>query len=324
MTWTSSYHTQEFVPGFLFNNYKKTNFMGEIVKARYINPLIDWGFKRLFGSEVNKDILIEFLKVIFPEYEIEDITYIPAEQLGLMEEDRKAVFDVICRAKDGKDFLVEMQHATQEHFFERALYYTSFPIMKQGRKAHTDEVTGVKKEWNYELDGVYFLGILNFKYEDDDLIEHRYWLREATTGKTMTDKLKFVFIEVAKFDKKEDELDSDLDKWLYILKNLSMLLERPAALRNKIFKRIFDVAEIAGLNNIDRINYIKAMTTARDTFNQIEYAKKTSREEGLVKGREEERNSIVLKMLQNHLPVQIICDVTGLSVEDVLKLQKDS
>lgn len=298
--------------------------MGEIVKARYINPLIDWGFKRLFGSEVNKDILIEFLKVIFPEYEIEDITYIPAEQLGLMEEDRKAVFDVICRAKDGKDFLVEMQHATQEHFFERALYYTSFPIMKQGRKAHTDEVTGVKKAWNYELDGVYFLGILNFKYEDDDLIEHRYWLREATTGKTMTDKLKFVFIEVAKFNKKEDELDSDLDKWLYILKNLSMLLERPAALRDKIFKRIFDVAEIAGLNNIDRINYIKAMTTARDTFNQIEYAKKTSREEGLVKGREEERNSIVLKMLQNNLPVQIICDVTGLSVEDVLKLQKDS
>lgn len=62
------------------------------------------------------------------------------------------------------------------------------------------------------------------------------------------------------------------------------------------------------------------MTTARDTFNQIEYAKKTSREEG----REEERNSIVMKMLQNNLPVQIICDVTGLSMEDVLKLQKDS
>lgn len=62
------------------------------------------------------------------------------------------------------------------------------------------------------------------------------------------------------------------------------------------------------------------MTTARDTFNQIEYAKKTSREEG----REEERNSIVLKMLQNNLPVQIICNVTGLSMEDVLKLQKDS
>ena len=302
--------------------------MDEKIKARYIDPMVDWSFKRLFGSEVNKDILIEFLKVIFPEHEIEDITYIPAEQLGIMEDDRKAVFDVICRTKNGEEFIVEMQCATQKHFFERALYYTSFPIMKQGKKAQRDEETGIKEEWDYKLDGVYFLGVLNFRYEDDDLIEHRYLLREAITGKTMTDKLKFVFIEVAKFDKKEDELDSDLDKWLYILKNLSMLLERPAALRDKIFKRIFDVAEIAGLNNIDRINYIKDMTTARDTFNQIEYAKKTSREEGreegLVKGREEERNSIVLKMLQNNLPVQIICDVTGLSMEDVLKLQKDS
>ena len=78
------------------------------------------------------------------------------------------------------------------------------------------------------------------------------------------------------------------------------------------------------------------MTTARDTHNQIEYAKKTSleeglakgraegREEGRVEGREEERNSIVLKMLQNNLPIQTICDVTGLSVDEVLKLQKES
>ena len=66
------------------------------------------------------------------------------------------------------------------------------------------------------------------------------------------------------------------------------------------------------------------MTTARDTHNQIEYAKETGLEEGLAKGREEERNSIVLKMLKNNLPVQTICDVTGLSVEEVLKLQKES
>ena len=241
--------------------------MDERIKARYIDPMVDWSFKRLFGSEVNKDILIEFLKVIFPEHEIEDITYIPAEQLGIMEDDRKAVFDVICRTKEGKDFLVEMQYAPQEHFFERALYYTSFPIMKQGKKAQRDEETSIKKEWNYELDGVYFLGVLNFKYEDDDLIEHRYLLREATTGKTMTDKLKFVFVEVEKFNKSEDELATDFDKWLFILKNLSKLLERPAALRDKIFSRLFDVAEYASLDNIDKQNYVKAMTTARDIHN---------------------------------------------------------
>ena len=314
--------------------------MDERIKARYIDPMVDWSFKRLFGSEVNKDILIEFLKVIFPEHEIEDITYIPAEQLGIMEDDRKAVFDVICRTNDGKEFIVEMQCATQKHFFERALYYTSFPIMKQGKKAQRDVESGIRNEWNYELDGVYFLGVLNFRYEDDDLIEHRYMLREATTGKTMTDKLKFVFIEVEKFSKGVDELTTDFDKWLYILKNLSKLLERPAALRDRIFSRLFDVAEYASLDNIDKQNYVKAMTTARDTHNQIEYAKETGLEEelakgreegraegraqGLEEGREEGRYDLILKMVQNDLPIQTICEITGLSLEEVTKLKDSS
>ena len=314
--------------------------MDERIKARYIDPMVDWSFKRLFGSEVNKDILIEFLKVIFPEHEIEDITYIPAEQLGIMEDDRKAVFDVICRTKEGKDFLVEMQYAPQEHFFERALFYTSFPIMKQGKKAQRDEVTGVKKEWDYELDGVYFLGVLNFRYEEDELIEHRYLLREATTGKTMTDKLKFVFVEVEKFNKSEDELATDFDKWLFILKNLSKLLERPAALRDRIFSRIFDVAEYASLDNIDKQNYVKAMTTTRDTHNQIEYAKKTGLEEGLVKGfekgraegleeglekgREDAKQLIAINFLKLGTPCEVVAKATGLSLEEVTKIKESS
>ena len=276
--------------------------MQETFKARYIDPMIDWSFKRLFGSEVNKDILIEFLKVIFPEFDIEDITYLPSEQLGIMEKDRRAVFDVICRASDGKEFLVEVQRGAQEHFFERALYYTSFPIMKQGKKAKRDEETGIKEEWDYKLDGVYFLGVLNFRYEDDDLIEHRYMLREATTGKTMTDKLKFVFIEVEKFSKGVDELTTDFDKWLYILKNLSKLLERPAALRDRIFSRLFDVAEYASLDNIDKQNYVKAMTTARDTHNQIEYAKEIAHEEG----REERNLEVAINLLQLGTPCEIV------------------
>ncbi len=318
--------------------------MDERIKARYIDPMVDWSFKRLFGSEVNKDILIEFLKVIFPEHEIEDITYIPAEQLGIMEDDRKAVFDVICRTKNGEEFIVEMQCATQKHFFERALYYTSFPIMKQGKKAQRDEVTGVKKEWDYELDGVYFLGVLNFRYEDDELIEHRYLLREATTGKIMTDKLKFIFVEVEKFNKSEDELATDFDKWLFILKNLSKLLERPAALRDKIFSRLFDVAEYASLDNIDKQNYVKAMTTARDTHNQIEYAKKTGLEEGLVKGlekgraegraegleeglekgREDAKQLIAINFLKLGTPSEVVAMATGLSLEEVEKLKTDA
>ena len=301
--------------------------MSEIIKAKYINLMVDWSFKRVFGTEVNKDILIEFLKVIFPQFAITDITYIPTEQLGIMEEDRKAIFDVLCKTEDNKTFLVEMQRGAQKHFFERALYYTSFPIMKQGKKAIAKEEEGAEP-WDFSLDGVFFLGILDFEYEQDERTEHRYQLLETKTLKQMTDKLEFVFVEVAKFDKSEDELETDLDKWLYLLKNMSTLLERPAALRDRIFGRLFDVAEYARLDDEERKNYVEAMNTARDTYNQIDYAlnkgigigREEGREEGIEIGLEKKAYEIARKMIAKGLDVDTIADFTGLTKEEVAKL----
>ena len=331
--------------------------MTELVKVgsegKYIDLMVDWSFKKIFGTEVNKDILIEFLKVIFPQYAISDITYVPTEQLGIMEDDRKAIFDVLCRTVDGKTFLVEMQRGYQKHFFERALFYTSFPIMKQGKKALAEEARG-NKPWDFSLDGVFFLGILNFKYEDDEMTEHRYRLMEATSKKLMTDKLEFVFVEVEKFDKGENELETDLDKWLYLLKNMSSLLERPERLRDRIFTKLFDVAELAQLDDEDRINYIKAMNTERDTYNQIEYARESGREEGreeghkvgkeegLKEGKEEglkeghkegkeegikegaKQNScdIAKRMLEKGIDIETISELTGLTEKEISELNR--
>ena len=319
--------------------------MTELVKVgsegKYIDLMVDWSFKKIFGTEVNKDILIEFLKVIFPQYAISDITYVPTEQLGIMEDDRKAIFDVLCRTVDGKTFLVEMQRGYQKHFFERALFYTSFPIMKQGKKALAEEARG-NRPWDFSLDGVFFLGILNFKYEDDEMTEHRYRLMEATSKKLMTDKLEFVFVEVEKFDKGEDELETDLDKWLYLLKNMSNLLERPERLRNRIFTKLFDVAELAQLDDEDRTNYIKAMNTERDTYNQIEYARETGREEGHKEGKEEglkegkeegikegreegakqKSFDIAKRMLEKGIETETISELTGLTEKEISELDR--
>ena len=286
--------------------------MSEIIKAKYIDLMVDWSFKRVFGTEVNKDILIEFLKVVFPQFAITDITYIPTEQLGIMEDDRKAIFDVLCKTEDGKTFLVEMQRGAQEHLFERALYYTSFPIMKQGKKAIAKEEEEGADPWDFSLDGVFFLGILDFKYEQDEMTEHRYQLLETKTLKRMTDKLEFVFVEVAKFNKREDELETDLDKWLYLLKNMSTLLERPAALRDRVFGRLFDVAEYARLDDEERKNYVNAMNTARDTYNQIAYA--------LKKGGEKKAYEIAQKMISKGLDVDTIADLTGLTTEEIAEI----
>ena len=282
--------------------------MPNIIKAKYINLMVDWSFKRVFGTEVNKDILIEFLKVVFPQFAITDITYIPTEQLGIMEDDRKAIFDVLCKTEDDKTFLVEMQRGAQKHFFERALYYTSFPIMKQGKKAIAKEEEKGKDPWDFSLDGVFFLGVLDFKYEQDEMTEHRYQLLETKTLKRMTDKLEFVFVEVAKFNKREDELETDLDKWLYLLKNMSTLLERPAALRDRVFGRLFDVAEYARLDDEERKKYVEAMNTTRDTFNMIAYARKETSYE------------IARRMIDKGLDMDTILDVTGLTKEDIAKI----
>jgi len=148
---------------------------------------------------------------------------------------------------------------------------------------------------------------------------------------------------VEKFDKSEDELETDLDKWLYLLKNMSNLLDRPEKLRDRIFTKLFDVAELAQLDDEDRTNYIKSMNTERDTYNQIEYARETGREEGhkvgkeeglkegkkegLKEGREEGRGEERLKIAMNLIRIGASCEVitqaTGLSAEEVSRLRKE-
>ena len=151
------------------------------------------------------------------------------------------------------------------------------------------------------------------------MTEHRYRLMEATSKKLMTDKLEFVFVEVEKFDKGEDELETDLDKWLYLLKNMSNLLGRPERLRDRIFTKLFDVAELAQLDDEDRTNYIKSMNTERDTYNQIEYAHETGREEGA------KQNScdIAKRMLEKGIDIETISELTGLTAEEVSRLKKE-
>ena len=145
--------------------------------------------------------------------------------------------------------------------------------------------------------------------------KHRYQLLETKTLKRMTDKLEFVFVEVAKFNKREDELETDLDKWLYLLKNMSTLLERPAALRDRVFGRLFDVAEYARLDDEERKNYVEAMNTARDTYNQIAYA--------LKKGGEKKAYEIAQKMIALGIDFNTIFSATGLTMEEITGISEN-
>ena len=298
------------------------------MEERYINPHTDFGFKRLFGSEFNKELLISFLNALFAGKQVvRDVTYMNSEHLGERIETRRAIFDVYCENDKGERFIVEMQNVYQEFFKDRTIYYSTFPIREQAKKG----------EWDFHLEGVYTIGLLNFVFESvgkgADRVQHTVKLMDVDTKEVFYDKLTYLYVEIPKFDKTESELVTMYDKWMYVLKNLSRLMERPASLQERVFTRLFEQAEIAKFNASDLKAYEDSMNAYRDIVNAINTAKKDSFAEGRAEGLEtgmkkgmekgiEKRNvEIALKMLADGEPLDKISRYTGLSEDEISTLQ---
>ena len=260
----------------------------EGLQDRYINPYTDFGFKLLFGTAMNKEVLINFLNALLLGKEvIKDVTYLNTEHLGTQEYDRRAVFDVYCENDRGEKILVEMQRGEQQFFKDRSVYYATFPIREQAPRG----------EWDYELKGVYVIGILNFIFQDEsddsDHYHHQVQLVDLRTKEVFYDKLTFIYLEMPKFNKTEAELESIFDKWMFVLRNLSNLLERPLALQERVFNRLFQAAEIAAFNPQQRSEYWDSLKSYRDWKNVLD----TNMKKSYVKGREEGREEGLAKGL---------------------------
>ena len=236
------------------------------IEERYISLLTDFGFKRIFGTKPNKDLLINFLNSLFDGFQvIKDVKYLNSEHVGDVFAERKAIFDVYCENERGEKFIVEMQNAYQKYFKDRSLFYSTFPIREQAPKG---------AEWNFKLEHVYTVALLNFDLEEEAFdkndINHDVGLLDKKTFKVFNDKLSFKYVEIAKFNKTEEELDTLYDKWLYVLKNLSRLDERPAALKEKVFTKLFEEAEIAKFTPTELKEYEDSLKAYRDVKNSID------------------------------------------------------
>lgn len=265
--------------------------------SRYINFYTDFAFKKIFGTEANKDLLISFLNALLDlkgDGEIKDLTYLNSENLGEDIRERRAIYDVYCQTKGGDRFIVEMQKAKQDHFQDRSIYYSSFAIREQGQKGKKDNMP-----WDYCLSPVYVVGILNFEMDEtnkSDRVISKVKLKDED-NKDFSDKLNFIFVEMPKFRKTETELETFMDKWLYVIKNLYRLQDKPAALTEGIFKKLFEVAEIAAFSKNERYDYEENLKNYLDWFNVMRTAKNEGRAEGRAEGREEGRAEGELALL---------------------------
>ncbi len=287
------------------------------MKAKYINPFTDFGFKKIFGEEASKPLLLDFLNALLPQQnKIIDLTFKNAEQLGQTEADRKAIFDIYCENKNGEKFIVELQKAKQNYFRERTIYYSTFPIREQAEKG----------EWNYNLKAVYCVGILDFTFDDYESepekseVVHTIKLKNQN-GKTFYDKLTYIYLEMPNFKKVEAELKTRLDKWLYFIKHLEDFQTIPTIFKDEVFIQAFEKAELAKFDQTELDSYEDSLKIYRDLKGVIDTAFDEGKLQGKLEGKSEgrlERDREIAKALKERgVSTEIISKTTGLSEDEI-------
>jgi len=301
-------------------------------REKYINPFTDYGFKRLFGEEPNKNLLLDFLNELLKEEQgtITELTYLKNENLATTVLNRKAIFDLYCTNEKGEKFIVELQKTKQKFFKDRTVYYATFPIQEQAT---------VGSDWNFELKKVYTIAILDFVFDEDKNQKEKFRydvkLTEQETKSVFYDKLSFIYLEMPKFNKKVEDLETRFEKWLFVLKNLHKLDRIPEKLKEKIFLQLFETAEISKFSRQEYQDYENSLKYYRDLKNSLDTAKEEGKLQGIEEGRKEGRKEGIeegkmkakiedaIKMLENGINIKLISDITGLSEQRINKLKNN-
>ncbi|TAE22731.1 MAG: Rpn family recombination-promoting nuclease/putative transposase [Candidatus Kapaibacterium sp.] len=310
------------------------------MKAKYVNPFTDFGFKKLFGEEASKPLLMDFLNAILPEEsKIAALSFKNTEQLGITQIERKAVYDIYCENERGEKFIVELQKAKQNFFKERTVYYSTFPIREQAEK-------GV---WDYNLQAVYCIGILDFTFNDygndpqKNEVLHTIKLKNQH-GITFYDKLTYIYLEMPNFTLPIEQLETRLDTWLYFIKHLEDFEVIPAIFKDTIFLQAFEKAELAAFTLSEWDAYEANLKIYRDwkgVFDTaisdgekrgvtrgleigekrgLEIGEKLGLERGLEIGQEQERIKIAQALKTSGIAPEIIQQTTGLPLTQIQQL----
>ena len=212
-----------------------------------------------------------------------------------------------------------MQKTKQKFFKDRTVYYSTFPIAQQAEG----------EGWNYESKAVYMIAILDFVFDSDEYEPEKFRydikLSDIETNKVFYNKLTFIYLEMPKFKKTIDELETRFDKWLYVLRNMNDLDRIPDKLRERIFEKLFETAEIAKFTRSQIYSYEDSLKVYRDSKNIFDTAIEEAMEKGMEKGRKEGerikdkeiRIEIAKNLFSNEFSLDIICKMTGLSEEEI-------
>ena len=278
--------------------------------SKFINPFSDEGFKRLFGQEISKPVLLTFLNALLEgEQRIVDLDYQDKEQLGIRnDEDRSAIYDIYCQVEGGDHIIVEMQNKPQPYFKERSIFYSSYAIAKQGEPG---------EEWKYNLKAVYTVCFLNFRRRDIST-EFRtdVALMDMRYNTLFSNKLRLIYLQLPLFQKEPEECTTIFEQIIYTLKNMDILQRRPDLFQGPVFKKIASIADVASMTKEERARYDISLRQYRDTIAVLE----GQYMEGESKGRAEEKLANARSLKENGVPADVIAKSLGLTAEEIERL----
>lgn len=292
--------------------------------AKYINPFTDAGFKRIFGQEENKELLIAFLNHLFAgKMKITDVQYMDKESMPCDCEGRNFLYDIYCTIDTGEHIIVEMQNSSERNFAQRSLLYAARALDRQTHRSNT---------WNYrDLKAVIVISFLNFKMNElPERLLVDGCIIDSHTGKQINSFLRLIYIQIPFMTKALDECTDDFERWIYLLKNVETMDTIPESLRSQLeeIQRFEDVMNEASLSPEDRIRYERSLDSYRLAMDvrahYVEVGEAKGREEGEAKGREEGRAEATINIARNFkqagVDISLIIQATGLTADEIERL----
>ncbi len=297
----------------------REEFKKKIRATKYANIMLDWTFKKVFGQEQNKNVLISLLNSILPELKIVDLEYRTTEFLSKVAENKNFILDLRCKTAHDKEIIIEMQNSGQKAFFERCVGYGAYAYSNELEEGSLYDSTTP----------VYVVAIISEKAgkemilhepEYDNKVVYNYIFKEKETNEIANPSIMVTFVELSKFNKTEDECKTELDQWFYVLKNSERVYQLNPAFQTEVFKQVFKELDVATFTREERMRHFRENLAKYDDYMQKAFYREKGLEEGMAKGEEKSQREIAQKMKAKGIDPATIAECTGLSIEQVENL----
>ena len=268
---------------------------------KFVDIKNDIAFRKIFGNENRKEVLISFLNAVLlleNDKKIISVDILTPYQLSVLKGGKVTIVDVKAKDQSGKNYIIEMQVAEVDGFDKRVLYYAS--------KSYSSQID--RGDLYEKLNPTFFIGILDFEVTQNKDYLTRHKIIDIETGENFITDIEFNFIELPKFNKKETELTTIIDQWVYFIKNAEDLEVIPESVKDEGLKSAYEDADKHNWTKEELDAYDYALMREQDDRGRMSFAQRKI------------QTAIAKKFLLSGSSVEIVAENTGLTIEQVRRL----